>query len=61
MPPFGAMRVFLAAQALNHHTVAAGISTHAALGKLPDEAIHTAMKNFLLWWMRALLFPTHSP
>lgn len=35
------MRVCLAAEVLSH-TVAAGISTYVALGKLPDEAIHTA-------------------
>jgi len=41
LPPFAAMRVCLAAEVLSH-TVAAGISTYVALGKLPDEAIHTA-------------------
>ena len=40
LPPFAAMRVCLAAEALSH-TVAAGISTYVALG-MPDEAIHTA-------------------
>ena len=41
LPPFSAMRVCLAAEALSH-TVAAGISTYVALGKMTDEAIHTA-------------------
>ena len=41
LPPFAAMRVFLAAQVLSH-TVAAGISTYVALGRLPDEASFNA-------------------
>jgi hypothetical protein len=41
LPPFAAMRVCLAAQVFSH-TVAAGILTYVALGKMPDEATATA-------------------
>ena len=41
LPPFAAMRVCLAAQVLSH-TVAAGICTYSDMGKMPDEALHTA-------------------
>lgn len=41
LPPFTAMRVKLATQVLSH-SVAAGISTMCALGKLEEEAQHTA-------------------
>ena len=41
LPPFGAMRVNLAAQVLSH-AVAAGINTLCSLKKMPDEASTTA-------------------
>jgi len=41
LPPFAAMRVCLAAQILSH-TVAAGVCTYVDMGKMPDEAMHTA-------------------
>ena len=41
LPPFSSMRVCLAAQVLSH-TVAAGICTYVDIGKMPDEAMHTA-------------------
>ena len=41
LPPFAAMRVPLAAQVLSY-TVSAALSTYVAIGKLPDEAVHTA-------------------
>lgn len=41
LPPFAAMRVCYAAQVLSH-TVAAGICTYIDLGKMSDEAMHTA-------------------
>ena len=41
LPPFGSMRVNLAAQVLSH-TVAAGISTLVALKQLPEDAKCTA-------------------
>jgi hypothetical protein len=44
LPPFAAMRVCLAAQVMSH-TVAAGICTCVDMGKMPDEAMHTA--NFI--------------
>ena len=41
LPPFGAMRVNLAAQVLSH-SVAAGINTLCSLKEMPDEASTTA-------------------
>ena len=41
LPPFGAMRVSLAAQVLSH-SVAAGINTLCFLKEMPDESSTTA-------------------